>query len=547
VRAALPRWIALAAIVALAFTLRLSLGVAQLRTSWFPIHGTPIYAGWAYNLAAHGRFDFVEQNMEGAIYAEYAKSVRKNPVGELPDPADIIARYGDPKPAATSTWGNKFQPGYSVFMALVWAVTHDYRFSAVMVAAALLDSLTCLLVYWLCSRIWGRRIGLVGALGYALFVPQADLATLPLYTALIGPMLVLVATVASIVPRGSRRRILHAAAAGATVGISVMIAAPATLLAIPVGVLAMWRMTWRHRAVWLVVATLVGGLVLFPWSYRSWRLGYGFRPTGDAVWYNLYWGLIEQHDSPFGNDAAFGWPRSEPMVYRHFGVTRPLTPSAEAVFRPQVLKDLAHRPDYFAGLVAGRFASILLMSGENPRVERSLYTLGEDATLYAQMAVTCYRLVVEDPAALDANRCDAGYLKFNPWPTQTHGILRTLIWINHPLRVKGNGIGVYHSAGDASFGLPLLALLGFIIGWRRSPATAAAFAVVPLTWAFGYSINHIDPRYVAGAQAMFWAAACCGAASGLVLLVRKLQQAQRGRASRSPALAHDDGEPRVEG
>jgi hypothetical protein len=512
--------VVLAVTVALAFAVRLSLGVPQLRTSWFSVHGIPIYAGWSYNLAENGRWEFTEQNMAGAIYA----AMQESPHQRLVDPAEVVAQHGAPEPAATSAF-TTFQPGHSAFMALVWGLTRDYRFVVIMVAQALLDALACLLAFRLSARIWGRGVGVVGALAYALFLPQAWIAAAPLYTALIGPLLLVVATLASVFPSGWRRQLAHAAATGASVGAGVMIAASATMLALPVSALALWRLGVRRGMIWIGVAALVGGVVLAPWSYRSWVIGNGFRPVASATWYNLHWGLIEQRDSPFGDDAAYGWPRQEELMTRHFqktrGIDQRFTGSAEAAFRDAVLGYVADRPDYVGAIVASRFAAVVVMSGTNERIDQSLYTLSADATLHVEQSIACYRLIVEDPASLGPNRCDAEYLELNPWPGPTRKILEWLVWINHPLRIRVDGIGVYHFSGDASLGLPLLALLGYVLGWRRSPTAAAAFAFVPLAWTMAYAINHLDPRYVAGAQALFWVAACCGAASALTLLARQ--------------------------
>ena len=55
-----------------AFCIRLALAVARVRTNWFVTHGIPVYAGWAFNIAEFGRFDFVEGSMASQLYAAMA-------------------------------------------------------------------------------------------------------------------------------------------------------------------------------------------------------------------------------------------------------------------------------------------------------------------------------------------------------------------------------------------------------------------------------------------------------------------------------------------
>ena len=89
-------------------------------------------------------------------------------------PASIIER-GDavfPQPPGGTVI---LQPGQGFVMGLIWGLTPDYRFITIVVGQALLDALTCLLAFAVGRQLWGPAGGIAGAVGYAIFTPQAQL------------------------------------------------------------------------------------------------------------------------------------------------------------------------------------------------------------------------------------------------------------------------------------------------------------------------------------------------------------------------------------
>jgi hypothetical protein len=459
-----------------------------------------LFGAWGFNIAAFGRWQIVEETIGTAVGTVALQQQR------LVDPAEVLEAGFVPQPAERGQFHYE-QPGEGVFIGLVWLLTRDYRYISVLTAKALIDAGLCILVYLLASRVWGRLGGLLGALGYAVFVPQAQLSAYPLYNFWSGPLLLLLVASLLRIPTTTRGLALHAVGSGGLVGLGTLFSPTFLPMLAPSAVVLLWRLGVRRVCTWLVVAFATLALVLAPWTVRNYVMHGELRPMASAFWWNIYYGLVEQDDSPFGPSSAFGWPNYEEYVFHwlrdEYGVRSWYTAESEAAMRSIVLQAFAHDPTYYPKVVLSRLAAGLTMA-----------YVTADMSRFTSAVIECYRRHANPSAGQmpPVGQCDPWYTPLNPWPAQTAEVLTWLIWLNHPWHVRIGALPYYGErfAGSIAVGLPILAAVGIALGLRRSPGLALGFLLVPLAWIGIYAINHLEPRYLAGAQALLVVAAWGG-------------------------------------
>jgi 4-amino-4-deoxy-L-arabinose transferase-like glycosyltransferase len=175
-----------------------------------------------------------------------------------------------PQPPPTAFWN----VGYPLILAALYKVVGPSVLAAKLLNV-LLSASTCLLAYVVGTRVFNRRVGLVGAFLLALFPGQIFYSTL-LMTEVISAFLlilllalVLTLTIDSI----SWRAIVLI---GLLLGAAALVRGEMVLLFLPL--IIVWAVA--HRSVgkalrYGVVAVAAAALVLLPWTVRNWvRLGY---------------------------------------------------------------------------------------------------------------------------------------------------------------------------------------------------------------------------------------------------------------------------------
>lgn len=482
----------------MAMLLRVALLLPQVRADFHYLQGA-LYGSWGFNAAQFGRWSLVEDNIGTALHDSALREER------LVDPAELLAQGFRAVPAARGTWSYE-QPGPGWVIGFTWWITKDYRFVWPLLVQAAADSLAVIGLYAIAVRLWGRAAALAAALGYALFAPQAQLAAFPLYNVWSGPLLIGLIGLTAWAPALRKHQLVHGALSGFLVGIGTLFAPTFLPLLVVPAVIESWRRGFRQILPWLAAAAAALLLCLLPWAFRNYRHHGELRPIASAMWWNLYYGLVEQDDSPFGPNSQRAWPNSEENVFAWLRETRGLktwyTRESEAAFRPLVLEALRDEPIYFSKLVASRLLAAVSMADPTA-----------DVTWRVDTARDCYLAIAGRSVSMPAaGVCDREYARLNPWPAPTAWLIGHLVTLNRPFRIRVDGIWVYgpRFATFAVIGLPLLALVGLAFGARRSPVLATGFALAVLIWCGVYAINHLEGRYVAGAQALLTAAAWAG-------------------------------------
>jgi 4-amino-4-deoxy-L-arabinose transferase-like glycosyltransferase len=224
------RWLAPAAIVALAFTLRLAA------------------------VDADGGY---EPGNDAFEYDYYARSIAER--DGYPETGYLL--QGGP----TAVRG----PGYPYLLGGVYALSGDSR-GAGRLLGVTLGALSVLLLYLIARRVWGRRVGLVAAAMAAVFPPLVLLSRDLVSETLFIP-LALGAILCVLNFRRSGGALRWAAAAGALCGVAVLTRNAGVVLILPVA-LGLWTLRPKTRPAALaapLLAVALAAIAIAPWIVRN--------------------------------------------------------------------------------------------------------------------------------------------------------------------------------------------------------------------------------------------------------------------------------------
>lgn len=336
------RWLWIA--VAAALVLRTAAFLADYRE---PDRGMPRgYVSWAATLASG--------------YGLLLSESQKPPEGEpLPPtgPEFMKARQAeggrvDPDhryPADPTGWipSTKRPAGYPVLLYLLYRIgNYDGMIFLLHALQALLDSLTCVLLFAFARNVFDRRVGLWSAWIYA-FLPPAVFLTLPILPDAMGRfLLALVLCMASYARPGRGWMLL---VAGGVCGLASQFRPEFLLL--PVGLfLALWA--WRRRF-WSTLGWTAGMQVavvvmLVPWMVWTWRATGTMLLTCTTSGGTAYESLGEDPKNRWGIVLSDEWliedavKRGYPTAWCH---------DADVFYRRQFIEHLREDPVYYLRLV----------------------------------------------------------------------------------------------------------------------------------------------------------------------------------------------------
>lgn len=213
-------------------------------------------------------------------------------------------QYGSPDARVFRT------PGYPVLLAgLYWLWGGEPPVLAARLASALLGTLAVGGVYWFGRSLVDRRVGLLAALGAAVYPGTVALGVFVLSEALFCPLMMaqLVCWVLTWRAASRAEGMVLAALAGVIGGLAVL-ARPSWLLFTPLAlVLGGLLAADRRRHTWLGLVMLASLLLaLVPWWIRNAHVTGHFVPTTLQVGASLYDGLNPQATG--ASDMAFVEP-----------------------------------------------------------------------------------------------------------------------------------------------------------------------------------------------------------------------------------------------
>ena len=306
-RSSRATWIALAVVLALAFGIR---AVAHIQSPR-PIAGAGLAAEqgeMARNIIHHGQWFAVNDQAYALVKARQVKEHR------LLDPAEFDFSRADRSAQAHPAVDQ--MPGLAGVEALVWWSTGRETYGSIEWLQVLLDTVMVLLVYWIGRRLTkSSRVGILAALLYAVWPGAIVMATRPILDT--WAAFFLIASVAAFVwarddPTSYRRLVVLGLIAGLGIYFRPFIVFVPPLLAL----IAMPRVSWRRRVLWLAAPTAVALLVLAPWTIRNAYEFHRFIPTRTGLGQAVFEGFgkatsdtgAARYVRSKGSRAAYGSP-----------------------------------------------------------------------------------------------------------------------------------------------------------------------------------------------------------------------------------------------
>jgi 4-amino-4-deoxy-L-arabinose transferase-like glycosyltransferase len=340
-------------IVAAAIGLRITYTATTGHTSAI----TSLEGQIAHNIVADGRW-FARNEKAETYVAALARSRHR-----LIDPASVDYTFLN----RNARWYPEIAQsvGTSAVIAGLWAVTGDERFVEVQVLQGLVDGLAVLLVYWIAVQLFGRRRpALIAAALYALYPPIAWQTVNP-YNDIwaVDFTIAIVAIYLVILRSGHRWRWLVVCGVCGGVGAYFR---PEVLVIVPVLALVTAADTgWREALRRALVPTVLGVLLLVPWTIRNYDDFHTFIPIRTGFWETMVGGLSELPN----NFGVNHFQIEEEVLRSHPGVVTE-TPTWDSYFKPYVIRAIEQHPSFYLEVLAHRVAIATVLMHDNSWMHR---------------------------------------------------------------------------------------------------------------------------------------------------------------------------------
>lgn len=240
-------------------------------------------------------------------------------------------------------------PGYSWFLAAIWAVVHPPTFWPAKILQALLSAALVIPVFDIARRLFGGRAGLIAAWLCAWWLPFAYLAQMVSKEAGEATAVVLSAWLTLRFLQDGRKRDL--AGAALAVVASAYLRTNLLVIATALGVLGFLLFPRRRCVAYLLVTHLALAICLAPWVARNHRWVDPHVGLKEGFWWGILGGLAQEDPALLKRVEAIEGRRVRPD-----GTPNQLLREPPEV--PGMTKAiLRERPGWFLGLVAKRLAS----------------------------------------------------------------------------------------------------------------------------------------------------------------------------------------------
>lgn len=251
-------------------------------------------------------------------------------------------------------------PGTPLLLASTYWVFGEYRYIYLRILQVLVDTFGCLIIFLLGRELFSKRIGLISAGIYALFLPIAFLSTLVMHDALM-PFFVLVSLYLFVM--GVRRNsIKYYVMSAFVVAISAYFQPSTLFLPIMYG-FGLFVYSIRKPGFWTklmniikVTAVMMAVVVVMvvPWVIRNHQVTGVWSPSlRVGVWAGIWEGIGEFPDNPIGaklaDDYALLVAQKELGYDVEYGSIE-----FDAVFKPKILNLIKEYPSWYAGAILRR-------------------------------------------------------------------------------------------------------------------------------------------------------------------------------------------------
>ncbi len=251
-------------------------------------------------------------------------------------------------------------PGTSTLLAGTYWIFGRYQFIYLRVIQAIIDSLGCLLIFLVGRELFSRRVGLISAFLYAVWLPIAYLSTWPLYDALM-PFITLVCLYFFVV--GVKKKALKFyILSGLFAGVGCYFQPTILLLPLFFG-LGLLIYSWHksnlgRQIAYTVKITAISmailALVITPWTVRNYYVTGSIIVMRPGPWSGLWAGFGEFGENPVGAEL-FSYNESYELAKKELGYdVEYMSPAYQAFFKTKVLNAIKEHPGWYASLVAKR-------------------------------------------------------------------------------------------------------------------------------------------------------------------------------------------------
>ena len=250
-------------------------------------------------------------------------------------------------------------PGAGILLAGTYYIFGEHRYIYLQVIQVIVDSLGVFLIFWIAKQYFNRRIALLSALLYAVFIPSARLAIVGGICDAWMPILLLTALYCFLrAINTSKKPWFWFAMAGTTIGVATYFRP--TVLLLPFAWAFLLLIT-KKMGLAQVGKTLITVLVpvimlLLPWWIRNYVAFERFIPTQSGLWM-AWWQGFGEFENPFGvvtNDAlTYQQYQNEGGTLAYFSFEY-----ADDHFRPKVIRAIINEPIWYLSIIAYRLLKI---------------------------------------------------------------------------------------------------------------------------------------------------------------------------------------------
>ncbi len=246
-------------------------------------------------------------------------------------------------------------PGQGILLAGTYFIFGSYRYIYLQIVQVLADSLGVLLIFWIGVTLFSRRIALLAALLYAVYLPEARFAVAASHNSWMGVWYL--ASAAGFIIGWKKERTLYMVLAGCAVGAGAYFRSEILMLPLFFGVALFVAGTTFVKSSRVLAAYIPVLLLLAPWTIRNYDVFHRVIPTNTGLFMAL-WQSFGEYENDFGavNDDAVTLQQM-----RAQGHTEEYdSPEYDDLFREKVFRVVQQRPGWFIWTALRRVASVPL-------------------------------------------------------------------------------------------------------------------------------------------------------------------------------------------
>jgi hypothetical protein len=260
------------------------------------------------------------------------------------------------------------EPGYGIFLAMLWKITSSERWIYPRLLQILIDVIMCYIMFLVPSQLFSRQVGYCSAAFYAVFIPQIEMAIRPYRDAWVSFLFIVSLLYLFSIKKNETpfsRKILLTICMG--VFIAVVCWMRSTVLLYTIALVAgMYFLIPKRQWVQLsMVLILAFGAVYAPFILRSQKDFDKPMATRGAFWHS-FWGGIGQFPNPYGvveDDVKiyeFGKSLDSTITFN--------SDSYEQVLKKKAMELLREHPFFYATTIVRRGAVVIF-----PRLGREVF------------------------------------------------------------------------------------------------------------------------------------------------------------------------------